>query len=53
MPRPAILRMVRTAPNSYDYWIYRTGDPEFNHVDWMLDNIPNPHRTRGRRWVAI
>lgn len=52
-PRPAILRMARTARNSYDYWIYRTNDPEYGHVDWILDNIPNPHHTHGRRWAAI
>ena len=53
MPRPAILRMVRVAPNSYNYWVYRDGDPEYNHVNWILDNIPNPQRIRGRRWVSI
>jgi hypothetical protein len=53
MPRPAILRMVRVAPNSYDYWVYRPGDPEYDHVNWILDNVTNPHRTHGRRWVIL
>lgn len=53
LPRPAILRMDRVASNTYGYWVYRPGDPEYDHVNWMLENFPNPHRTRGRRWIVI
>ena len=53
MPRPAILRLVRVAYHSYDYWVYRPGDSEFDHLNWLLDNVPNPHRTHGRRWLPI
>jgi hypothetical protein len=53
MPRPAIVRMVRVAPDTYDYWVYRSEDSEYAHVDWILENIANPHRTHGRRWVTL
>jgi hypothetical protein len=53
MPRPAILRLVQVAHQTYDYWVYRPGDSEFVHLDWLLDNVPNPHRTHGRRWLLI
>lgn len=33
--------------------IYTPQDTEYEHLDWLLDNIPNPRRTRGRRWLAI
>jgi len=53
MPRPAILRLERVAQNSYDYWVYRPGDAEFDHLDWLLNTVQNPHRTHGRRWLMI
>jgi len=53
LPRPAILYMVRMGENSYDYWVYRPGDAEFDHLDWLLDRVENPHRTHGRRWIMI
>ncbi len=52
-PRPAILRMLHTGGNSYDYWVYRPGDSEFLHLDWLLDAAPNPQRIRGRRWLTM
>ncbi len=42
MPRPAILRFVQVAYLSYHYWVYRPGDPEFAHLDWLLDNVSTP-----------
>jgi len=53
MPRPAIARLLHTDTYQYDYWIYRPGDPEFDHCDWILNNFENPIRTKGRRWFII
>lgn len=52
-PRPAILRMLHAGDNYYHYWVYRPGDAEFQHLDWLLDAAPNPQRIRGRRWLTI
>jgi hypothetical protein len=51
--RPAIIRVVRTGPRSFDYWIYRPGDPVYEHCRWMLTTFPNPYRRRGRRWLIV
>lgn len=53
MPRPAILRLMHTGPDEYAYWVYRPGDPEFDHCNWILDNFQNPIRGKGRRWLII
>lgn len=52
-PRPAIVRMLKSGPNAYRYWVYRPGDAEFQHLDWLLDTAPNPQRIRGRRWLTM
>jgi hypothetical protein len=53
--RPAIIRMRRTDQlgRRYDYWIYRQGEREYEHCDWILENFPNPLHRRGRRWLII
>ena len=53
LPRPAILYLERTGVNSFDYWVYRPGDFEFDHVEWLLIRIHNPYRTTGRRWMMF
>lgn len=53
LPRPAILRLRRTAPYHYDYWVYRPDEDEFHHCDWMLNTFPNPLHTTGRRWLIV
>lgn len=53
LPRPAILRMNRTGPNQFDYWVYRDDEDEYYHCDWLLSTIVNPVRTRGRRWLIL
>jgi len=52
-PRPAILRVRRTGPHEYDYWVYRPDENEFHHCDWTLNTFQNPHHTRGRRWLIV
>lgn len=53
LPRPAILMVQRINENTYNYWVYRPGDQEYSHLDWLLANMPNPHRTHGRRWLVL
>lgn len=53
LPRPAILRMHRTAPGEFDYWVYRDDEDEYYHCDWLLNTIANPLRNRGRRWLIL
>ena len=53
IPRPAILRLLHTGTDRYDYWVYRPIDPEFGHCDWMLENFENPIRGKGRRWLIV
>jgi hypothetical protein len=53
MPRPAILRMSRLGRNRYEYSVMRRGDPEFQLLDWDLNNYHNPLRTHGRRWLMM
>lgn len=54
-PRPAIVRFRRTGQNKYSYWVYRPDaqPTEFGHYEWLLNNTPNPLRTKGRHWVVI
>lgn len=52
-PRPTVLRLRRAGSRTYDYWVYRPGDSEFDHCRWLLANFPNPHWHRGRHWLII
>ena len=51
--RPVIIRFHRTGNNRYDYWLYSQTDREYEHCRWLLNSFPNPHHTRGRRWLVI
>lgn len=51
--RPAIIQFQREASDEYRYWIWESGDVEYDHLRWLLDNVPNPRRRIGRRWLAI
>jgi hypothetical protein len=51
--RPAIIRFMRTGTDTYSYWIYQLGEPEYEHCRWVLDTFPNPNWTRGRRWLIV
>jgi hypothetical protein len=53
VPRPAIIRFSRTAPQTYDYWVYTPGQKEYEHCRWILQSFENPIRRRGRRWLII
>ena len=51
--RPAIIRFQREGDNEYRYWISMDGSDEHAHLTWLLDNVPNPRHTRGRKWLVI
>ena len=53
LPRPAILRMHRTGPRSFDYWVYRPEVKEYHQCEWILQNFPNPYQRQGRMWIII
>lgn len=53
LPRPATLRMHRTGPLAFNYWVFRPGDPEFDHCDWILGTFENPYQRHGRRWIIL
>lgn len=53
LPRPATLHMRRIRAFRYDYRIFRPGDPEFDHCDWILSTFENPEQKRGRRWLIL
>lgn len=53
MPRPAILRMARLGRHHYEYSVVRPSDPDFQNLDWSLNNCENPHHTHGRRWFMM
>lgn len=52
-PRPAILVLKRTGKSSFDYWVYRPRDVEFDHCVWILSIARNPYRRKGRLWIVI
>ena len=40
LPRPAILRMRRAGPNSFEYWVYREDySAGFRHCNWCLEQM--------------
>lgn len=51
LPRPAILRMKKTGPNSFLYWIYRPRSKAYYHCDWILHNLAE--QTSDRRWIVF
>ena len=51
--RPAIIRLLKTGRNTFDYWIYESDDAEYQHCQWMLSTFQNPYRRRGRRWLIL
>ncbi len=53
VPRPAIIRFLRTDRHSYVYWVYVHGDPEYEHCAWLLEKVPNPSWTKGRNWLIL
>jgi hypothetical protein len=53
LPRPATLRMHRTGPLSFDYWVYRPDDDEYDHCEWILQSFTNPYQRHGRLWIII
>lgn len=53
LPRPAILRLHRTGPFHFDYWVYRDDEDPFHHCDWLLTTVENPFHTHGRRWLVL
>ncbi len=52
VPRPAILRMRRSAENSFEYWVYRPSTQAYRHCDWLLENCAVSAKGE-RRWVII
>jgi hypothetical protein len=52
VPKPAIIRFQRTN-DSYNYWVYESGDVAYDHCEWLLAMAPNPYWTRGRRWMIL
>lgn len=52
-PRPAILWMRRAGDARYDYQVLRPGAADYEHASWMLKNLPNPYRQKGRRWLVL
>jgi hypothetical protein len=53
MPRPAILRLARLGRNHYEYSVVRPDDPDFQNLDWSLNNYDNPLHSHGRRWFVM
>lgn len=53
LPRPAILFVERLPNGEFSYDLHRPGSPQFDHLNWMLDNFENPHRSHGRRWLIV
>ena len=53
LPRPAIMRLSRRGNDTYAYWVYRPGDAEYSHCQWMLDTFTNPYWRRGRGWLIV
>lgn len=51
-PRPAILRMLKTGTNSFDYWVYRSPSTAYRSCKWVLENMAEDDST-GRRWAII
>ncbi len=51
-PRPAILRMLKTGTNSFDYWVYRPGSSAFRSCAWLLKNVAQDNSS-GRNWVVV
>ena len=53
LPRPAILQMRRTGPNTYAYRVHRPKDKTFATVDSLLKTAHNPLWHSGRLWALL
>ena len=50
---PRIIRFRRTGPDQYEYTVHGPGDEDFERLQWLLEQFPNPHRKKGRLWLIV
>jgi hypothetical protein len=50
---PRIIRFFRTGPDEYKYTVHGPGDEDFERLQWLLEQFPNPHRKKGRLWLIV
>ncbi|WJI38630.1 MULTISPECIES: phospholipase D family protein [Mesorhizobium] len=53
LPRPAILQVRKIASKQFRYSVHRPQDKTFSGLRKLLDEIDNPMRTSGRKWLLI
>jgi len=53
LPRPAILQLRKKAPLEFEYAVFRPSDPEFFKLRELLQNVDNPLRVNGRKWLMV
>ncbi len=51
--RPAIIRFRESAGNTYTYWIYEPGAPDFALFTALLDRYRDPSWIRGRGFLVL
>jgi hypothetical protein len=51
--RPAIIRFRSEGANTFSYWIYENGEPDFTLYSTLLDRYKDASWIRGRRFLVL